>query len=461
MIVRLLAIENFYGINNFGFDLYRRMQAARIDENWVNPAVMHFKKLIESYALSGYDKNSRILLDRNLYLLDGSHRMAMAMYYNIPKISAKVRNKTSNIFYGIEWFHINGFSDEECQKLMVRYKQQRQIYSMPFVCILWSPIQHLYQEITNHLKLFGDVEDVMDFDYSTYDYDFYTRSVYKVDDIERWKIEKKIEYMHKSAPEVNSIRVVLLNLDRYDFRLKSKNRKTLSSRCELIKKLIRDAYKDKVPEYHHDIIIHIGDNILQNRAIYSLFTMPQLDIVTIFNALKHCNYVVAKLDVPYAPKDFPKHYPLGKDVDIICNDIKEFDKIVDSVHKGIYGYKTSYNIRNIKMNEANGVLRTQIRIEIEPSILVFLFDILCYSPSSVDYDFVEGMINNREITHGVYIPSVEYEIIIRFKEYKKNKSKEYHLGYIRDHKESINEDLLNRFLNFNWKLVLTTDLRNT
>ena len=29
MIVRLLAIENYYGINDFGFDLYYKMQKAR------------------------------------------------------------------------------------------------------------------------------------------------------------------------------------------------------------------------------------------------------------------------------------------------------------------------------------------------------------------------------------------------------------------------------------------------
>ena len=82
MIVRLLAIENYYGKNEYGFNLYRKMQAARIGIDSVEPAVFRFRKLIESYENNGYDSSSEIELDSCLHLYDGSHRMAMALYYN-------------------------------------------------------------------------------------------------------------------------------------------------------------------------------------------------------------------------------------------------------------------------------------------------------------------------------------------------------------------------------------------
>ena len=57
MIVRLLAVENYFGKNDYGFDFYRRMQASRKDEGWVDPAVERFRNLIKSYEENGYDSN--------------------------------------------------------------------------------------------------------------------------------------------------------------------------------------------------------------------------------------------------------------------------------------------------------------------------------------------------------------------------------------------------------------------
>lgn len=455
MIVRLLAVENYYGKNNNGFDLYYRMQEARMGKQWADKAVGIFKNLIRSYQENGYDEKSEIELDCNLHLIDGSHRMAMAMYHRCDKISAKVRPYSTNIFYGIEWFKINGFTDDECAMLTTRYKELKEHYSTPFVCTLWAPVHDYFDDITEKLTMFGEVTEVRDYDFSDYDYAFYTRGIYHVDDIEKWKIEKKIEYMCKSAPDCRKIRMATLLLQEPNFRLKDKTSTTLSKQCELIKKLIRDCYKDKIEFYFHDIVMHIGDNFYQNRAIYKLLTMPPIDVKTILQHIHNRKYVLTKTETPYMPEDFPIHYPLGKDIDIICSDMDEYHQVLASILKDIEIYK-DYNIRILKKTDKAGrEYRTLVRIEQEDQFLVLQFDIASrYRTGNLTPDFVDEMIETRIREKNYYVPSIKYEIIVRLQELHSYPRKKHHRDYVEKHKESIDVKLCNQYLKFNWRKLV-------
>lgn len=48
IVVRYLAIEDYHGINNYGFNLYRKMQSQRISKDYVEKAVETFRELIAS-----------------------------------------------------------------------------------------------------------------------------------------------------------------------------------------------------------------------------------------------------------------------------------------------------------------------------------------------------------------------------------------------------------------------------
>ena len=120
-IVRLLAIENYYQLNNFGFDLYKRMQCARLGIEDSNQYVVRFKALIKSYECEGYKKTSKILLDNDYSIIDGSHRFAMALFYKQSSIAAKVFKNSKRTFYGLDWFKQNGFNEEECLIIEKKY----------------------------------------------------------------------------------------------------------------------------------------------------------------------------------------------------------------------------------------------------------------------------------------------------------------------------------------------------
>lgn len=269
IIVRYLAIENYYKKNDFGFDLYRKMQAARVGKKWASESVKIFKTLILSYENNGYDTSSEIEIDKNINLVDGSHRMAMAIYHKSYQISCKIRPNIMDIYYGIDWFIEKGFSIREIILIQEKYNEIHNKLIIPFICILWPPVQNYFDEIVELLKISYKIIDYKDFIFDNDQFQAIVKNIYSVDDIESWKIEKKIEMMQSCSEK--RIRVIRLNIEKPVFRLKNATLKTLSQEGEKIKRIFTNAYKDKVSNYFNDIIIHIGDNYFHNNHVIKLF----------------------------------------------------------------------------------------------------------------------------------------------------------------------------------------------
>ena len=443
MIVRLLAVENFYGKNDCGFELYRKMQAARMGTDWVEPAVNRFKDLIVSYEQKGYDKNSAIIIDKNFNLVDGSHRMALAMYYKQYDILCKVIPEKEDISYGIEEFIEYDFSDEEIAIIQNRYELLKNEINVPFVCTLWAPVRDFYDEITEKLSKVGNVIEYKDYTFDEYNYAAIARKIYAVDDIAKWKIEMKID---KMKPYKNkTIRMVLLNIDNPRFRYKSTNQNTLSVTCERIKKMIRNNYKKKIPDYFYDIIMHIGDNYYQNTFIRNLFDYSAIPVKDVLDALNQYKYVLTKIDVPYMPESFPKEYPIGKDIDVFCLPT-DCNLIVQTILDILSRSKSPYEIRCVKKTD----FHKQIRIELQ-GFLMFLFDVIS---DEIDLNFIEGAINNRVYRKSYYVTNSKYELLIRINELKKEPRKVHHGLYIKDNLNSVDATLCDKYLNYNWKKIV-------
>lgn len=157
MIIRHLAIDNYYGNNNYGFDLYRKLQDARVRKGYSEEAVKKFYSLIKSYAENGYNPDSYILADKELKLRDGSHRMAMATYLNLSEITVAVFNATTALVLDYHWLLENGFSAEEVQLLKDKSDSMRREMNVPLKCILWdsSKADELTAVINRHGKIIG------------------------------------------------------------------------------------------------------------------------------------------------------------------------------------------------------------------------------------------------------------------------------------------------------------------
>lgn len=113
--VKLLAIENYYGKNDFGFDLYAKMQNARAGFDRAEEAKENFVKLIRSWEERGYDPKSCIYVDNDLTLQNGAHRLAMAIYHGMPYINAYTLHRDKPKDFGEKFFASSGFSQEEME----------------------------------------------------------------------------------------------------------------------------------------------------------------------------------------------------------------------------------------------------------------------------------------------------------------------------------------------------------
>ena len=92
--IRYLAIENFYGLSDDGYEIYLEVLEKDINRNTAVARLEKFKKLIESYESSGYDEDKPIWVDKDGYLLDGAHRLALALFHKqneVPCICFEMR----------------------------------------------------------------------------------------------------------------------------------------------------------------------------------------------------------------------------------------------------------------------------------------------------------------------------------------------------------------------------------
>ena len=86
------------------------------------------------------------------------------------------------------------------------------------------------------------------------------KKIYKIDNIEEWKLNKKISSIKKSS-ESREIMILKIDLINTKFRSKTKFPDCkISTSAEEIKKKIRDNFQNKIKDYYYDIIIHMSDN---------------------------------------------------------------------------------------------------------------------------------------------------------------------------------------------------------
>lgn len=65
---------------------------------------MAFSKLITSYQSKGYDPNFLFIVDKDMRLLDGNHRMGMNLYTDQHKINVRVLKRKSKNPGNLDWY---------------------------------------------------------------------------------------------------------------------------------------------------------------------------------------------------------------------------------------------------------------------------------------------------------------------------------------------------------------------
>lgn len=119
--VRYLAIEQYYNKNKLGYDIYTKAWSVMCDFKTAEARLDKFKGLIKNLEQNGYDEKKPIKILKNGEIIDGIHRLAVAVYekkeymicdvYNEPKKEIKVH--TDKIRMTDDSIKKAGFTHEE------------------------------------------------------------------------------------------------------------------------------------------------------------------------------------------------------------------------------------------------------------------------------------------------------------------------------------------------------------
>ena len=123
--LRYVFIEEYYGENNFGKNLYIKANHFPTEEIGKDD-VQRFENLIHSVETEGYYKKSVIYVDKNNVCFNGTHRLALCVYHGIPEIPTilvKRRLKVESVEKIREWYDL---SDEEYNLLEQAYNRMRE-----------------------------------------------------------------------------------------------------------------------------------------------------------------------------------------------------------------------------------------------------------------------------------------------------------------------------------------------
>lgn len=84
--LRYLAVQNHYGENTDGFDLYMRANKANLSDEEAQKDKKLFQDLIKSFENSGYN-GSPLIMDVESNIYNGTHRLAICIYQGVREVN--------------------------------------------------------------------------------------------------------------------------------------------------------------------------------------------------------------------------------------------------------------------------------------------------------------------------------------------------------------------------------------
>lgn len=98
--VRYLAIENYYGKNTIGYDIYLKLMELHTSHETAVKRLSTFIELIKDWEKLGYDDTKSIDILENGILIDGTHRFSLGVYFGLNDMSCNIYDakKYSNCF---------------------------------------------------------------------------------------------------------------------------------------------------------------------------------------------------------------------------------------------------------------------------------------------------------------------------------------------------------------------------
>ena len=132
--------------------------------------------------------------------------------------------------------------------------------------IIWNSAQFLSQNILTDIDANTKIIDAFEFDLGD-KYEDFVRTVYVSEQMENWKIDKKINHMVQTPSR--KITLFFFEFNETMIEYHPFKRKNVYKELEDCKMKIRQKYKDLVESYTFDIIFHATDNLEELKNCYN------------------------------------------------------------------------------------------------------------------------------------------------------------------------------------------------
>ena len=254
------ALDDIYAEDGFALQVYEKMQWLRGGYR----STAQFKSLAESMRNNGFDPSFPIQVDRSGTLVNGSHRLACALYLGLDQVPVTCVEERFDRDYRMNWFEDNSFDGGEITHIKSAVEDVFFKGGLNFPIIIWP---HLYAEMSRVLQIISSKYEILSVRNLSLDGDGiskFTAGICQTDNIAPWKLDRKISKV-KMAKSYN-VGVVYCKVPSPTWR-KKENDQVLSVEMEELKNYIRSLYRDGIDGYIQDILIHVADNPRQSILI--------------------------------------------------------------------------------------------------------------------------------------------------------------------------------------------------
>lgn len=273
VIVKYLAIEEFFGKNNYGTGLYAKLKK-RLEGTFSGESDYTHRSL-ENFAMrvskDGFSYDDTVLINDKQIMISGSNVLSTALYFDIEEVSVEITSAISRKKgkgYGCvdnKCFKDCGFTNKEIEIIQKRKEALFLDRGLYFPGVLWGPVLDYFEKIIKRLSKKHRVVVLSDYTFKTED-DFFEmlQRLYSWEAISLEIIKKKFEAL-LGHPHV--VRFFYLEIPEPAFKMDGKQGIWFSSVVKDIKEALRREYSKKIDNYIRDIVIHLGDNFEHNRHI--------------------------------------------------------------------------------------------------------------------------------------------------------------------------------------------------
>jgi len=196
ILLRYQTIDFALNNQNQNLENYKKMQKIRADKDTFED----FKELIINIKNEGFLNKYPIPISNKGTIVDGAHRLACALYFNIKEIPVNIVSNYGTIKYTKQWFLNHNFDNKLIKSLLKTKKKLFLEKGIYFPVMIWSPAKKYFKQISKEIrsKNVCVYESKIKFN----NYKTFLKEIYAIDDIDKWKVELKNKNLEQKNQKI-------------------------------------------------------------------------------------------------------------------------------------------------------------------------------------------------------------------------------------------------------------------